>query len=35
MRLRIVWATVSVAVTGILVLGLPLALLAGKVVRDD
>lgn len=35
MRRRIVWATVSVAVTGILVLGLPLALLAGKVVRDD
>jgi signal transduction histidine kinase len=34
-RRRIVWATVSVAVTGILVLGLPLAFLAAKVVRDD
>ena len=29
------WATVTVAVTGILVLGLPLAFLARKVVRDD
>ena len=35
MRRRLVWATVTVAVTGILVLGLPLAFLAGKVVRDD
>ena len=35
MRRRIVWATVGVAVTGILVLGVPLAFLAGKVVRDD
>jgi signal transduction histidine kinase len=34
-RRRLVWATVTVAVTGILVLGLPLAFLAGKVVRDD
>ena len=35
MRRRIVWASVSVAIAGILVLGLPLALLARKVVRDD
>src|SRR5690349_15278328 len=35
MRRRIVWASVSVAIAGILVLGLPLALLARKIVRDD
>ena len=35
MRRRIVWATVTVAVTGILVLGLPLAFLARRGVRDD
>jgi len=34
-RRRIVWASVSVAVAGILVLGLPLALLARRGVRDD
>lgn len=35
MRRRILVATVAVAVTGILVLGLPLAFLARKVVHDD
>jgi signal transduction histidine kinase len=34
-RRRIVWATISVAIAGILVLGVPLALLARKAVRDD
>jgi signal transduction histidine kinase len=31
----VVWATVTVAITGILVLGVPLAFLAGRTVRND
>jgi signal transduction histidine kinase len=34
-RRRVVWATVTVAVAGILVLGVPLAFLAGRAVRND
>jgi signal transduction histidine kinase len=34
-RRRVLWATVTVAVAGILVLGVPLAFLAGRAVRND
>jgi signal transduction histidine kinase len=35
MRRRIAWATVTVAITGILVLGVPLVFVARQVVRND